>query len=79
MTPVQALKNMSNRLDRIQNWSELAREAGWCAATLAKKCEVSMRTLQRHFEENMGKPPKNYLTEQRQQLARELLLGKRHP
>jgi transcriptional regulator GlxA family with amidase domain len=74
MTPVQALEIINSRLNQIQNWPELARQAKWCVATLAKNCGVSVRTLERHFEEKMGKPPKAYLTEQRQQLARQLLL-----
>jgi len=38
-----------------------------------------MRTLQRHFEKNMGKSPKDYLTEQRQQLAMEFVLENKVP
>src|SRR5947207_1188411 len=61
------------RLGNIQNWPELGKQSGWCVAALAKKCGVSMRTLQRFFWENMGKPPKIWLVEQRQQQAIELV------
>jgi len=64
---------MNNRLHRIQNWPELAHEAKCCAATLAKNCGVSLRTLERHFLKEMGKCPKTWLSEQRQQQADKML------
>jgi AraC-like DNA-binding protein len=60
---------MNSRLHYIQNWPELASEAGWCANTLAKNCGVSLRTLERFFLKEMGKCPKAWLSEQRQQRA----------
>jgi AraC-like DNA-binding protein len=66
---------MKKRLHQIQNWPELAREANWCAATLAKNCGVSLRTLERYFLKEMGKCPKAWLSEQRQQRANELIQG----
>lgn len=70
---------MSNRLDQIQNWPELARQAKWCAATLAKNCGVSLRTLERHFLRKMGKSPKAWLLEQRHQKAKEDLKAGANP
>jgi transcriptional regulator GlxA family with amidase domain len=64
---------MNTRLNHIQNWPELARQAKWSAAALAKKCGVSVRTLHRFFLEQMGKNSKNWLAEQRQRQAFELL------
>jgi len=51
----------------------LAEQTRWCAAALAKNCGVSVRTLERHFHKQMGKSPKTWLAEQRQQQAIELL------
>jgi AraC-like DNA-binding protein len=64
---------MSNRLQQIQNWPELARATNWSAALLAKNCGVSLRTLERYFLDEMGKCPKAWLSEQRQQRAIKLL------
>src|ERR1017187_3483033 len=82
---------MSTHLNHIQNWLELAREANWSAAALAKKCGVSVRALHRHFLKQMGKNTNIWLAEQRQRHALELLrdgcsiketascLGYKHP
>jgi AraC-like DNA-binding protein len=64
---------MNTKLNHIQNWPELARVANWCANTLAKNCSVSLRTLERYFLKEMGKCPKAWLSEQRQQRAIKLL------
>jgi AraC-like DNA-binding protein len=66
---------MNTRLRCIQNWSELAKQAKWCATTLAKNCGVSLRTLERSFLKEMGKSPKAWLLEQRQQQADKFLRG----
>jgi AraC-like DNA-binding protein len=64
---------MTPHLAHIQNWPELARQAQWSASALAKLCKVSLRTLERHFHKQMGKSPKVWLVEQRQQQAMGLL------
>ena len=64
---------MNRRLDKIQNWSELAQGVGWSAAALADKCGVCVRTLERHFRDEMGKCPQEWLSEQRHGLAKKLL------
>lgn len=64
---------MSCRLDRIQNWPELAREGNWSVAALAKRTGLSVRMLERYFSENMRKSPKSWLAEQRQKRAMGLL------
>jgi AraC-like DNA-binding protein len=61
------------RLKHIQNWPELARQAKWSAAALAKLCGVSVRTLHRHFLQQMGRNTKTWLDEQRRHDAHELL------
>jgi AraC-like DNA-binding protein len=63
----------NSRLKHIQNWPEWARVANWSAATLAQNCGVSLRTLERHFLKEIGKSPKKWLAEQRQQRAFELI------
>jgi transcriptional regulator GlxA family with amidase domain len=64
---------MNNRLHSIENWPKRARQADWCADTLAKNCGVSLRTLERHFRKEMGKSPKAWLSEQWLLWANELL------
>jgi AraC-like DNA-binding protein len=64
---------MNTRLNQVQNWPELARAANWSASALARRCGVSVRTLERYFLRNMGKSPKVWLAEKRQLLAIELL------
>jgi len=81
MGMVPALKNghqfeltgMNSKLNHFQNWPEMAREAKWSASELAKKCGISVRTLERHFLNNMDACPKKWLIEQRQKRASELL------
>jgi transcriptional regulator GlxA family with amidase domain len=63
----------NSRLNNIQDWTELAQQANWSASVLAKKCGVSVRTLERYFLKQMGKNPKAWLAEQRQHHAIELL------
>lgn len=64
---------MNTRLNYVHNWLELAQEANWSAAGLAKMCDVSVRTLERYFLKNMSQTPKAWLAEQRQHRAVELL------
>jgi transcriptional regulator GlxA family with amidase domain len=64
---------MNSKLKQIQNWAELAQSANWSAAVLAKKCQVSVRTLERYFLRQMNKSPKAWLAEQRQHQAVVLL------
>jgi AraC-like DNA-binding protein len=66
---------MSSGLHQVQDWPELAQVAKWSAATLAKNCGISLRTLERYFLKEMGKHPKAWLSEQRQQRANELIQG----
>jgi len=60
---------MNIKLKEIQNWPELARQANWSAAALAKLCGVSTNTLRRYFIRQMGKTTATWLTEQRQHQA----------
>jgi transcriptional regulator GlxA family with amidase domain len=64
---------VNTKLNHVQNWLELAIEAKWSAAALAKRCGVSVRTLHRHFLKHTGKSTQSWLAEQRQRNALELL------
>jgi AraC-like DNA-binding protein len=65
--------SMNTKLNTIQNWPELARQAKWSASTLAKLCGVSVRTLHRYFRQHMSKNTRTWLDEQRQHNAHALL------
>jgi AraC-like DNA-binding protein len=60
---------MNYKLNHDQDWLELAREANWSVSKLAKRCNVSLRTLERHFLKTTGKTPKAWLVEYRQKQA----------
>jgi len=64
---------MNSKLGQIQNWPELAKEANWSATALAKKCRVSVRTLERYFLNIYGKSPTAWLREDQMRKAAELL------
>jgi len=62
-----------SKLNNMQNWEDLACKAKWSASALAKSCRVSRDTLRLHFLKQMGKSPRAWLTENRQQQAIVLL------
>ncbi len=64
---------MKTGLDGDIQWLALAENAKWTVGKLARLRGVSVRTLERHFIENKGLKPKQWLTQQRQQRAVELL------
>jgi len=53
---------------------DLARQANWSTALLAKECGVSVRTLQRFFAKRIRTSPKVWLAEKRRRRAVELLV-----
>lgn len=63
----------SSPLNRIQDWPQLAREAGYSVKTLAENCGVSVRGLERVFLAAEGEPPCRCLKHLRMQRALELL------
>jgi AraC-like DNA-binding protein len=63
----------NSRLVQIQNWSELAQQANWSVATLAKLCGVSRENLRQYFTNRTGSPPGHWLAVQIQHRAVELL------
>jgi transcriptional regulator GlxA family with amidase domain len=64
---------MPIRLNQIQDWPERAKQAKWSATTLAKNCGVCRRTLERYFLKERGLSPKQWLAEQRQLRANDLI------
>jgi transcriptional regulator GlxA family with amidase domain len=64
---------MNTKLNQNPNWLELAKQAKWCVKKLAVLCNVSTRTMERHFVKTMGKSPKLWMEDQRQRQAIELL------
>lgn len=64
---------MNLRLNQIENWPELARRAKWSVIQLATLCSVSIRTLERHFQDTQQQTPEQWLAEQRWRQALALL------
>ena len=59
---------MSSRLEFVQQWETLAVKAGYRPSDLASLCQISLRTLERHFQKNYGVTVSKWM--------RELRLGK---
>jgi AraC-like DNA-binding protein len=64
---------MNTKLNHVQDWLKMAKQANWSVSKLAKLANISTRTLERHFVKFLGKTPKAWLAEQRQKQAIELL------
>ena len=60
---------MNIDLEGTKDWLDRARNADWKAGELAKRCGVSLRTLQRFFIQKFGTTPKVWLFQQRQMEA----------
>lgn len=56
-----------------QRWQELAQEASYSVSVLAKRCAVSVRTLERLFPHVAGQTPERWLKWLRMQRALEFL------
>jgi len=63
---------MSSRLDKIRDWEERARKAGYAAARLAKESGVSRQQLSRYFRSRFGVSAQDWL--QREKLRTGYLL-----
>lgn len=82
---------MNSKLNQIQNWPEMLRQANWKLSEMAKHCGVSLRALERYLLRKFGKCPRAWLAEMRMRQAVELLrdgsnvkevaavLGYKHP
>jgi transcriptional regulator GlxA family with amidase domain len=59
----------------LERWEDLAGIARYDAKELAKLCNLSVRQLERDFRRYMGRPPQDWLNEQRIKAAQQLLLS----
>ena len=64
---------MARSITQVELWKGLALGAQYNASKLASLCEVSLRTLQRQFQEILGRPPQRWLNELRIHTAQRLL------
>ena len=62
---------MSSRLEFVQQWESLAVDAGYRPSDLAALCQISLRTLERHFQKNYGVTVSAWLRELRLEKARQ--------
>ena len=67
------LREMASRLNRVQNWEELARRASFRPDTVAALCSVSNRQLERFFKECFKTTPRQWLRKVQCDLAKELI------
>ena len=63
----------NTRLQRIQNWPQLAHETGYSVKQLAQRCGVSVRALELFFTSAWHESPRRWLKRLRMQRAVELL------
>ena len=68
---------MSTRLQVIQNWESLAKQANYRPSELASLCNTSLRTLERHFQKRYQMTVGQWLRTYRlNQAYNDLLTGK---
>src|SRR5260370_42260441 len=60
---------MSACLLKIEDWEQVAREAGFQPARMAALCRISLRQLERDFEKQFRKTPTEWVRELRCRLA----------
>lgn len=53
---------MNARFAATNNWPELAVQAHWSVAALARLCGVSVATLERYFLKKTGERPHDWMT-----------------
>ena len=66
-------KAMNLKLQRITDWPERAHAAKYNVKTLAKRCEVSTRTLERFIKLKFAASPHDWMIDLRMRRAVELL------
>lgn len=67
------------RLSRLMDWVRAHPAQAHTPASLAKRAAMSVRTLQRQFQETAGLTPLEWVTRERVAAARELLESSRRP
>src|SRR5579859_1742948 len=65
---------MSGRLIRVESWEHLAKQARFQPAELAGICTISLRQLERFFDEQFHRTPSQWLRELQCHLAKQLIL-----
>ncbi len=65
---------MGSRLDRVTNWAKEAQKARYNAQELASAHKVSLRQLERHFQEVFNVTPKQWLNELRIEQAQKVII-----
>ncbi len=66
--------NKEDSTDRQGLWLQLAKQSNYNAGNMAEICQISLRQLERYFEDDFSRSPLEWLTEQRMLAARHLLL-----
>jgi AraC-like DNA-binding protein len=66
-------KAMNLKLHRITDWPERAHAAKYCVKTLARRCDVSVRTLERFIKLKFAASPHDWMIDLRMRRAVELL------
>jgi AraC family transcriptional activator FtrA len=61
------------RLARLMDWVRAHPAHDWTLATLADRAAMSVRTLQRQFQQSLGMSPVDWLVRERVEVARQLL------
>ena len=69
----EAKETVSSRLDQVTDWAALAKSSRYCAAKLARECQVSARQLERYFQTKHHAAPHQWLNELRQMQGRLLI------
>ena len=64
---------MNLKLQRITDWPEQAHDAKYYVKTLAKRCDVSTRTLERFIKLKFAASPHDWMIDLRMRRAAELL------
>ncbi len=64
---------MAGRLLKIVEWEQLGRQAGFSPPTMAALCHVSLRQLERLFEQQFQTTPGHWLRALQCRLAKELV------
>lgn len=64
---------MDGRLLGIQDWENLAKEAGFQPAMMAALCPISLRQLQRFFVQHFNQTPGKWMRKLRCEQARRLI------
>ncbi len=66
------ISRITQDLEMVSDWPELAREAGYCSYRLANLLDVQERTLRRYFVKSFGRPTRQQLELMRQEKIEEL-------